>query len=177
MNCAYCGKDRMDQEFPLSYYAQCIYCYNYYAWKERGLFLRIRIWLQCWLRRRLRVQELKTAKKKFKCKQCGKCCIVWFNNGCCVTLTDEEIESKKWLTGTMYALYAALTVLRKKTVYISRLGKKASCCIYLNVKTMKCKIQTDKLLVCRKYNCDGAQEFIKWSLLELEKPYRFIGVN
>jgi len=108
--------------------------------------------------------------KKFKCKQCGRCCIVWFNNGCCVTLTDNEIRNNKWLTGTMLG---DMVVLRKKTVYIPELGRKASCCVYLNIKTMQCKIQKDKLWVCRRYNCQGVQCIEKWILLKMEKPYKY----
>ena len=115
-------------------------------------------------------KKLKKAKK-FKCKQCGKCCIVWFNNGCCVTLSDKEIEAKKHFTGTMYD---DIIVLRKKTVYILALGRKASCCVYLDVKTMKCKIfAKDKLWVCKMYSCKGTQEFAKWTLLKSGKLYKF----
>ena len=109
-------------------------------------------------------------KKKFRCKQCGRCCVVWFSNGCCVTLSNKEVESKKYLARTMYG---DTTALRKKTVYIPELGKKASCCVYLNVKTMQCKIQKDKPWICRKYTCRGSQEIVRWTLLESDKQYKF----
>jgi len=94
-----------------------------------------------------------------ECKRCGHCCILHST----IILTQEEVNSglykvrKKTLDGDY--------VLKKKTVYVKKLGKYMGVCCYFDVRTKLCTIYENRPMACRREFCDGSQYMAEWNAL------------